>query len=335
MRILCLNAGSVEVRLAAYEGDRWDLTEVLPKRTVSDTAWRAHMGTFAPDVIAHRIVRGKKTDVACEPYSEDVRTGVLRMQNVAPTYDAHALELIATAQIVFPRAHQLVVYDSAFHATIPAENSTYAIPEQWRKLGIRRVGFHGLSCAYAVEWLAEHAGKPRRIVHAHLADTCSVTAMVDGKSVATTMGYTPLDGVVMGTRSGSIDPMIVVDMLLRDVNLSTVQAALLRESGLRALCGTDDMRTIEARRSHGDADAILAFDVFVGSVAGAIAQVSVAAGGIDALSLAGGIGLRSTAVREALRAKLDFLLGDLPIYPINVQEELMMARAVIASQVPA
>jgi acetate kinase len=335
MRILCLNAGSVEVRLAAYEADRWDTTEVLPKRTVSDTAWRAHLGTFVPDIIAHRIVRGERTDVPWERYSDDVRTEVLRVQNIAPTYDAHALELVTSAQILFPRAQQMVVYDTAFHSTIPPEHGTYAIPEQWRKLGIRRVGYNGLSCAYAAQWLAEHAGKPRRIVHAHLADSCSVTAIVDGKSVATTMGYTQLEGVVMGTRSGSIDPMIVIDMLQQGADLSTVRNALFRESGLRALCGTNDMRTIEERRARGDADAIFAFDVFVASVSGAIAQMAAAARGIDALSFAGGIGLRSTALREAVHAKLDFLLGDLPIYPIDVQEELMMARIIAESPVPA
>lgn len=335
MRILCFNTGSSTIRLAAFEHDGTGLREVFPRQSVTDASWRGLAGAFVPDVVAHRIVRGVKTQVAAEPYTDAVNAEILRTEDLAPTHDPHALALLAASQAAFPRASQVVVYDTAFHATIAPEYFTYAIPQDRRSHGIRRVGYHGLSCAYAAQWLAEHAGNPQRAVHAHLGNGCSVTALRGGKSVATTMGYTPLEGMVMGTRSGSIDPGLILHMQNQGMSVPELRSVLFRESGLRALAGTNDMHEIEARRAQGDHNARLAFDVFTASAAGAIAQMAAAAGGIDALTFAGGIGLHSQAVRDAVCARLAWMLTGVSVYALDVQEERIMARAALAARMPA
>lgn len=335
MRILCFNVGSSAIRVAGFEVNGGIFHEAVARRSVTDFDWRSALGTFVPDLVAHRIVRSVKTGVPAEPYTDAVNAEILRMEHLAPTHDPHALAILGSSHAAFPRAVQFVVYDTAFHATIPPEHSTYALPEEWRALGIRRIGYHGLSCAYAAEWLEQHGGKPERAIHAHLGNGCSVTALRDGKSIATTMGFTPLEGVVMGTRSGSIDPGILLHLEQRGISADDLQSALFRDSGLRALCGTNDMRSIESRRAQGDAKALLAFHVFVASATGAIAQMAAAAGGIDALTFGGGIGLNSQAVRERICERLAWMLHGTRIYTLDVQEERMMASAVQSVLTPA
>ena len=333
MRVLCFNVGSSGVRVAGFESHGRDLVEAVARRSVAGNDWRAAVpASFVPDLAAHRIVRGRKTGVAAESFTNEVNAEILSEEDLAPTHDPHALTLLAASQRAFPAARQIVVYDSAFHATIPPEHATYAVPLSWRDRGIRRIGYHGLSCAYAAQWLAENGGNPRRAVHAHLGNGCSITALLDGRSVSTTMGYTPLEGIVMGTRSGSIDPAIPLQLEREGLGSAAIRSALFRESGLRALCGTNDMAEIETRRKGGDERARLAFDVFVASAAGGIAQMAAAAGGIDALTFAGGIGLHSQAVRDAVCTRLEWMLRDARIYTIDVREERVMALAALALQ---
>lgn len=335
MRILCFNVGSSGLRVAAFEATGSDLHEAFPRTNIGQSSWQAALDAFVPDAIAHRIVRGIKTDIAAELWTPAVNAEIVSTGDLAPTHDPQALALLAGSQAAFPQARQIVVYDSAFHATIAPAHATYAIPEDWRSQGIRRIGFHGLSCAYAAGWLALQADNPRRAVHAHLGNGCSVTALVNGKSVATTMGYTPLEGVVMGTRSGSIDPAIILHVQKAGIDAAQLRSILFRESGLRALCGTNDMLEIERRMAHGDAKAQLAFDVFVASVCGSIAQMAAAAGGIDALTFGGGIGLHSARVREAVCTNLSWMLRDARVYAIDVQEERVMALAALQARMPA
>lgn len=336
MRILCFNAGSSAIRIGGFEAADGDVREAFPRREVTDSDWRKAIDpAFVPDIVAHRIVRGKKMGVAAEAYTPQVNAEIIATEELAPTHDPHALALVASSQVAFPNAAQIVVYDSAFHATIPEQYYTYAIPQSWRAAGMRRSGYHGLSCAYAAQWLADNAGDPARAVHAHLGNGCSVTALRERKSIATTMGYTPLEGIVMGTRSGSIDPAILLQLQRSGWSAGDLRSALFRESGLRALCGTNDMREIETRRSAGDAAARLAFDVFAASACGAIAQMAAAAGGIDALTFGGGIGLHSTAVREEICTRLAWMLTRANVYVLNVQEERMMALAALKARMPA
>lgn len=322
-------------------------------RRASVRNWRDGIPAgFTPELIVHRIVRGVKTGVPAEEFSEDVRAEIASLEDLAPTHDPQALRLLEETRDAFPKARQFVAYDTAFHASIPAAHATYAIPQEWRELGVRRVGYHGLSCAYAVQWLRDNAGNPTRAVCAHLGNGCSVTGVLGGRSHATTMGFTPLEGLVMGTRSGSIDPGALIFLQSRGVSADRLRTALYAESGLRALCGTNDMREIESRRAAGDAGAELAFHIFADSVAAGIAQMAAAIGGMDALTFAGGIGLHSAAVRTRVCEALKFLgieleeranagvKGSQPIhtgasrvatYALDVEEERMMALAALAA----
>lgn len=336
MRILCFNAGSSTTRVAGFDWHGGALSEAFARQNVNGADWQsAFNNDFAPDAVAHRIVRGRKTGVEAEAYTAAVHQEIAGSQHLAPTHDPQALALLASSQNAFPHATQLVVYDSAFHDTIAPEYHTYALPEAWRAAGIRRVGFHGLSCAYASQWLGEHAGSPTRAVHAHLGNGCSVTALRDGKSAATTMGYTPLEGMVMGTRSGSIDPAILLQLQRAGWSADELGNVLFAESGLHALCGTNDMRAIEERRAIGDEKATLAFDVFVASACGAIAQMAAAAGGIDALTFGGGIGLHSRNVRDGICARLNWMLHGARVATLDVQEERMMALAAVRANILA
>ena len=205
------------------------------------------------------------------------------------------------------------MFDTAFHATIPAAAATYAVPRRWREeWGVRRYGFHGLSVAWSAQRAPQVVGRPRsplRQVVCHLGGGSSVTAVVDGRSVDTTMGFTPLEGVPMATRSGSVDPGALVAVLRRSgMDADALDHALNEESGMRGLAGGDGlMLELERQAAAGDAAAELAVDVFVHRLAGAVAAMAAAAGGIDVLVFTAGIGERSPHVRERVCARLAFL----------------------------
>lgn len=335
MLILCFNAGSSSLRIAAYRERGGALENVLPVLSALPKNWRTSLPDgFSPDAVVHRIVRGMKTDLAAEPFSAAVEAEIQSASALAPTHDPKALDLIAEASAAFPGARQYVAYDTAFHASIPAAHNTYAIPEAWRAQGIRRIGYHGLSCAYAAQWLAAQIPAPKRAVHAHLGNGCSVTGLLDGRSVATTMGFTPLEGLVMGTRSGSIDPGALLFLQQRGMNAEEIARGLYHESGLRALCGTNDMREIERRRAQGDGEAEFAFHVFTESVSTAIAAIATAIGGVETVTLSGGIGFHSAAVRERVCANLSWLGAGsrFAMHALDVEEERMMAIALLETQ---
>jgi acetate kinase len=203
----------------------------------------------------------------------------------------------------------VAVFDTAFHATIPGEAATYAVPARWRDdWGIRRYGFHGLS----VEWVAERVPS-KRLVVCHLGGGCSVTAVREGRSVDTTMGFSPLEGVPMATRSGSIDPGALI-YLLRERGLSSdeVDHALEHESGLAALGGLDDP---------------LGFAVFTYRLAQAVAAMAVGLGGLDALAFSGGVGENRSDVRDTVVRRLSFL-GEFRVEVVPAREDVVIARAV-------
>jgi len=246
----------------------------------------------------------------------------------------------------------VAVFDTGFHATVPAEAAVYAVPARWRdEWGIRRYGFHGLS----VEWSAERAaallGRPvPRLVVCHLGGGCSVSAVKDGRSVDTTMGFSPLEGVPMNTRAGSVDPGALLYLLRSGlVGLDELDHALNLESGIEGLGGGRlGTRELGAAADAGDPDAQLAYAVFEHRVAGAVASMAVAAGGLDALVFTAGIGEGSASVREHVCARLGFLGVELDadgnasavpdcdvaaegasvrVLVIHAREELIAARA--------
>jgi acetate kinase len=203
-------------------------------------------------------------------------------------------------------------FDTAFHADMPEAAALYAIPAEWRRRwGIRRFGFHGLSHAYAARRTAELVGRPvsdLRIVTCHLGGGASLAAVQGGRSVDTTMGFTPLEGLVMATRSGSVDPGLVL-WLIEHAGLdpATVAAGLELGSGLLGLAGTADMETVLERRRGGDGDARLALDVYIHRLRAGIAAMAASMGGLDAVTFTGGVGENASEVRRRATSRLGFL----------------------------
>jgi acetate kinase len=245
-----------------------------------------------------------------------VKDAIRGLVPLAPLHNAPALQAIADAQHALPGVPHVAVFDTAFHATLPEEATHYAVPRQWRDWGVRRYGFHGLS----VQWASEQVQVPRLVV-CHLGGGSSVTAVLNGRSVETTMGFSPLEGVPMTTRSGSLDPGAVV-FLMREHGLTAdeVDHALEHESGLAALSGTSgDLRELS--------EDSLALAVYIHRVAAAVAASSAALGGIDALVFTGGIGENSTVVRDRVSERVRFL-GSFDVQVVPAREELLIARAV-------
>jgi acetate kinase len=227
---------------------------------------------------------------------------------IAPLHNRPALEAIARAQEALPDVPQVAVSDSHFHESMPDEARRYAVPEDWRiGFGVVRHGFHGL----AAQAVAERMRVPRLVV-CHLGGGCSVTAVKAGRSVDTTMGLTPLEGVPMATRSGSIDPGALVHLVRQGVDADELDRVLNEESGLKALGGLDDA---------------FASSYFAYHVAKAVAAMAAALGGLDALAFSGGVGENRPDVRDAVVERLRFL-GDFRVEVVPAREDVVIARAV-------
>jgi acetate kinase len=223
------------------------------------------------------------------------------LTELAPLHNAPALAAIATARRLLPEVPHVAVFDTAFHATIPPEAHTYALPRRFREeLGIRRFGFHGLS----VQWASERV-RVERLVVCHLGGGCSVTAVREGRSADTTMGLTPLEGVPMATRAGSVDPGALLYLLRHGLSTEELDHTLEHESGLLGLSGSSgSVRELE--RAEDDAS-LLALEVFSYRVAGAVAAATVALDGLDAVVFTAGIGENSALVRRQVCGRLGHL----------------------------
>lgn len=287
--ILVVNAGSTSLKLSAVADD--------------DSAEPVDSLAEAPPVeaVAHRVVHGGARFHAPVSIDDGVRRELEELAELAPLHMAPALEAIDEALRALPGVLHVAVFDTAFHATIPEEAFTYAVPQRWRdQWGIRRYGFHGLSVA----WAAERVPVPRLVV-CHLGGGCSVTAVLDGRSVDTTMGFSPLEGVPMATRPGSIDPEILLYLLRHEyLSADEIEHALEHESGLLGLGGSARVEELEASPEPG---ARLALAVFAHQVAGAAARMAASLGGLDAIVFTAGVGERSALVRRDICARLDHL----------------------------
>jgi acetate kinase len=261
--------------------------------------------------VGHRVVHGGTRFSASALIDAATLDGIRACVPLAPLHNPANLLGIELAQRFFPGLPQVAVFDTAFHTTMPAVATTYAVPRAWREgLGVRRYGFHGTSHRFVAGETARILGRDDlRLVIAHLGNGCSATAVAAGRSVDTTMGLTPLEGLVMGTRSGSVDPAIIGHVARAlGIPAEKVIASLNSESGLTALSGgSNDMRRIQAAAAGGDADARLAVDVFCYVLAKQIAGLVVALGGLDALVFTGGIGENDGDVRRRTVARLGFL----------------------------
>jgi len=290
LTILVVNAGSTSLKLSAVEAD----DSAVPVPSLAEV----------PDgvvAVAHRVVHGGARFVEPVVIDDAVRRELEELSELAPLHNVPALAAIDEARRALPSIPHVAVFDTAFHATIPDEARTYALPRQWREeWGIRRFGFHGLSVA----WAAERVRVPRLVV-CHLGGGCSVTAVLDGRSVDTTMGFSPLEGVPMATRPGSIDAEILLYLLRHEAaSPDELEHALEHDSGLLGLGGSSRVEELEA---SDEPAARLALSVFCYRVAAAVASLTAALGGLDALVFTAGIGEGSAFVRERVCGRLGFL----------------------------
>lgn len=260
--------------------------------------------------VGHRIVHGGPGLTAAALLDDGTAAALRDAAALAPLHDRPAIDAIAAARRALPDVPHVLVPDTAFHAAMPEEASTYAVPARWREeWGVRRYGFHGLSVQWAAERAAAMLGRgDLRLVVCHLGGGASVTAVRAGRSVDTTMGFGPLEGLVMATRSGTVDPGVPLHLVLRHgVPAAEVERALNEDSGLRALAGTGDMRRVEAAAAGGDARAARALSVHDHRLAAAVAAMTAALGGIDALAFTGGVGEGSGRTRAEAARRLAFL----------------------------
>jgi acetate kinase len=295
--VLVVNAGSTSLKL----------------HLVSEDESRRVDGFVGADAVGHRVVHGGRRFVGPVRVDDDVERAIEGVSTLAPLHNRRALEEIRRARAALPGVPHVAVFDTAFHRTLPPAASTYAIPERWREeWDVHRYGFHGIS----VQWVSSQV-EAERLVVCHLGGGCSVTAVLAGRSVDTTMGFSPLEGVPMATRSGSVDPGALL-YLLRERLLTEGELAdaLEHDSGLAGLSGGGSGDVREASQ--------LALDVFVHRIAAAVAAMAAACGGIDVLAFTGGIGEHAADVRERIAERVHFL-GDFRVEVVPSREELVIA----------
>jgi acetate kinase len=301
--VLVVNAGSTGLKLHVVSKNE----ESRPVESIEA------VDTGRLGAVAHRVVHGGPRFREPVLLDDAVHERIFATEPLAPLHNKPALAAIDSARAALPGVPEVAVFDTGFHATIPAEAATYALPRGWREQwGVRRYGFHGLSVAWSAERAPALLGRAvggLRLVVCHLGGGSSVSAVRDGHSVGCTMGFSPLEGVPMATRSGSVDPGALVYMMReRDLDGEALEQALNFDSGLRGLAGgSGDMREIERAAAGGDADAELAIAVFGHGVAAGVAAMAAAAEGLDALVFTAGIGEGSAAVRERICRRLGFL----------------------------
>jgi acetate kinase len=263
--------------------------------------------------VGHRIVHGGPRYTSSVLVTPQVKADLAALTDLAPLHMPVNLEGIAAAESAWPGVPQVAVFDTAFHATLPPAAHTYALPHSWTEgWGLRRYGFHGLSHAYcatrAVDLLGRDTAVPRLVI-CHLGQGCSLSAVRDGRCVDTSMGFTPLDGVVMGTRSGAVDPGLLL-YVLRHKRLSTedVDRALNHEAGLLGLSGlSGDMRQVLEAARQGHAGALLALEVYAHRLRQTVGAFSATLGGLDVLVFTAGVGEHAAEVRAAACRGLEFL----------------------------
>jgi acetate kinase len=264
------------------------------------------------DVVGHRIVHGGKDFEQATVITPEVKSAIARMSVFAPLHNRAELEGIEIIEKHFGNVRQVAVFDTGFHSRLPQAAAVYPGPYEWLAQGIRRYGFHGINhqyCAQRAAQLLRRVLSSLKLVTCHLGNGCSLAAIRDGRSVDTTMGFTPLDGLMMGTRSGSIDPGILTYLMRAEKSTGQQLDDLLnKKSGLLGISGlSGDMRQIVAAMKDGNPRAKLAFDIFVHHLQSGIGAMIAVLGGIDALVFSAGIGEHSPEVRAAACANFAFL----------------------------
>jgi len=314
VRILVVNAGSSSLKLRVLDdsdevADGSDLP--APRGAADSEAIKKAIDSFGRvDAAGHRIVHGGTLYAAPVRIDAEVRRRLRALTDLAPLHQPKSLAALDAVGGMLPDVPAVACFDTAFHATIPAAAATFALPAEWRtRWALRRYGFHGLSHSYVSRRAADMLGGGNlRIVSCHLGAGASLAAVRGGESVDTTMGFTPLDGLVMATRSGSVDPGLVL-WLEEHAHMppSELAATLEHRSGLFGLAGTGDMREVLSRAAAGDSRAELARDVFLHRLRASVGAMAAAMDGLDVPVFTGGVGENSAEIRERAMDGLGFL----------------------------
>ncbi len=316
MRVLVVNAGSSSLKLSLLdEHDHLHHAADVPLQPgqVDEATLRAELERGGHvDAVGHRIVHGGSELVDPTLIDAAVLRQLYALADLAPLHQPAALRALEVVARLLPGIPQVGCFDTAFHASIPAAAATYALPVEWRtRWNLRRFGFHGLSHAYASTRAAELGGQAietMRIVTCHLGAGASLAAVADGRSVDTTMGFTPLEGLVMATRSGSVDPGLMLWLIDHaGVTSSELQDALEHRSGLLGLTGIAEMEDALAAEEAGDANAELGVAVYLHRLRAGIAAMASAMDGLDALVFTGGVGENARSIRARAADGLGFL----------------------------
>ena len=329
VKALALNAGSSSLKGALY-----DVEPGAALAAPADVVWQGQVGwdpgsggaaaremlrsvpLESPSelgVVGHRIVHGGARFHEPVALGDEVKAAVRSMTASAPLHNTAGLEGVAVTEELFgDGVPQVAVFDTAFHADLAPAAHAYAGPHEWLARGLRRFGFHGINHEYAAHRAAHLLGRPLdelRLITCHLGSGCSLAAVRGGRSVDTTMGFTPLEGVVMGTRSGSLDPGLILHLLREEgASVDELDTVLNHRSGLRGLSGrSGDLRDVLAARDEGDERAALAFDVYVHRLRFHIGAMLGSLGGLDAIVFTAGVGEHSAEVREAALKPFAFL----------------------------
>lgn len=319
MKILSLNRGSSSIKCGIYEltccPDQF--VEPLWEDKIEQTALTRKM---FPDekieCIGHRIVHGGQKYTKSVLIDEDVKKEIKNLASLAPLHNLADLEGIEMLEKIFPGIPQVAVFDTAFHHTLSPEAYTYPGPYRWAAQGIRKYGFHGISFQYCARVVGQG-----NVVICHLGSGASLCALKDGISIDTTMGFTPLDGLMMGTRSGSIDPGIVLH-LAKTKTAQEISKELYKKSGLLGVSGiSSDLRDImKADSARGR----LSIDVYIHRLCSCIGSMVASLGGLDVLVFTGGVGENAKEIRERVTSRFSFLAPK--VLTIHTQEEFEIAR---------
>jgi acetate kinase len=336
MRILALNAGSSSLKTSLIEepGDRTQARDELQRP--ADAGWTdalaGSLGSHGPvDAVGHRVVHGGARFIQPLLLTDERIADLDALRDLAPLHNGPALEVIAAAREALPGVAQVACFDTAFHATLPPAAYLYPLPYAWyEEWGVRRFGFHGLSVAWSTERAAallERSVSDLALVVAHLGSGCSVTAVLGGESVDTSMGMTPLEGLMMGTRAGSVDPGILLDLLDEGrLELPALAEALQHRSGLLGVSGVSgDLREVQRAAVEGEPRAVLALEMFVRRASSAIGAAATALPRLDALVFTGGIGEHAGEVRAEICSRLALLGLPVVLRPVPDGEDAVVS----------
>jgi len=303
MRILCLNRGSSTLKYAVFDDSLARVSGGTIEVEGGDAVEGALDASGAPDAVVHRLVHGGPKLHRPQRITSELVAALREIVHFAPIHLPPALECIDAVSRRYPRVPQVACFDTSFHWNLPAVARRLPLPREQDEAGVRRFGFHGLSYEYVVSALGPRLG--RRAVVAHLGNGASLAALLDGVSVDTTMGLTPTGGIPMSTRSGDLDPGVLVFLLARGMPASEIEPLVSRKSGLLGISGSSgDMRTLLAA---GTSEAELAVEQFCYAIRKQIGAYAAVLSGLDTLVFTGGIGEKAAPVRERVCAGLAHL----------------------------